>query len=179
MNFVASNFLALANVLLLVGCDSRQTASPPQQSAPSPVATRKPELTRDEVLQRFRERATPDQIQEFERLRAASDKTSGERAVELVLFTLTDDELFKIGITRAVGFPGWAVASSVGAPNVKQAVSRAFEAKGISAMVSCSHGRCSWYVTREQFFSARRALLDVTNMSSNDLAVVEPMFSLQ
>jgi hypothetical protein len=111
-------------------------APPQQQSPPKQSVPRKPGLTRDEVLQRFRERATPDQLREFEQLQVASDEASGMRSLELVLFTLTRDELFKIGITQDRS-SGWAVASCRQTPSVMQVVLKALEPEQISVMASC------------------------------------------
>jgi hypothetical protein len=179
MKINALTSFAIASVIWLLGCGGQPGPSAQQKAAPQQRAVPKPQLTRDAVLQRFRERATAEQLREFEQLRTATDTEGRTRALELVLFTLTRDELFKIGIKQAGGFAGWAVADSSGASNIKQAVSRALEPEGISAMANCGLGRCNWYVPREQFFRARRALLAATNLNGVDLTVDEPMFSLQ
>jgi hypothetical protein len=132
------------------------------------------------VLQRFRERASADDVREFEKLRVLSDVHSQTRALEMVLFTLSPEELSTIGIT-AVGGPekwGWAVAGSRDTGSSTEAVGRAL-ASVPEVMVVGSHGWSGWYVPREHFFRARQAISSVTNLRASDVTIFELRFNLQ
>ena len=171
----------IATGILVAGCGQ---APPPAAtvlfSAPAPTNTA-PTLTHSEVMEMFRSRATPTEVQEFERLSAAGDSGSETRATELVLFKLTDKELFEIGITE-VGQPGrleWGLAWCRGFSDSGRAFEQALSSVGVSAGGVYDLGRSGWYVPREQFFVARRALLAATNLHGIDLTITEPKFSLR
>ena len=103
------------------------------------------------------------------------------RALQAALFKLTDDELFAIGVTK-IHQPGhidWAVAWSSDSDEVSQAIGRALKRVGVGCFASYGHGRAGWYVEREQFFTARRALLDAPDVQRLGVQVVEPRFSLR
>src|ERR1035437_6628264 len=59
-------------------------------------------LPREEVLARFRVRASKEELRRLQELRLSRDLESQERALELVLFKLTSSELFRIGVWQCV-----------------------------------------------------------------------------
>jgi hypothetical protein len=133
------------------------------------------------VLERFRERSSVDEVREFERLRALKDAESQTRALEAVLFRLTDEELFSLGIT-VVAYEGgtdWAVAWSPASHETLQAIDAIFSEAGVRGGVSTSRGRAGWYVPRGQFFRARRALLAALGVRGLGVTVVEPKLTLR
>jgi hypothetical protein len=140
-----------------------------------------PTLSRSEVMEKFRSRATPAELQEFERLSAAGDLSSESRAMELVLFKLTDKELFQIGITE-VGQPDrleWGLAWCRGFTDSGRSFEQTLASVGVSAGGVYGHGYSGWYVPREQFFAARRALLAATNLHGIEFTITEPKFGLR
>ena len=176
-----STAFAIASVLCLVGCCStHQSPGARQQAGPEQPVARQPGLTRDEVLQLFRERATPDQIREFEELRVKTDYDSRERAINLVLFRLEESELGQIGILQSIRPMHWLVAGSPIGLEVNEAISRTLQPEHISAdVVSVNLGILAWAVPREQFFRAQRALLAATNLNALRVIVVKPRFDLE
>jgi hypothetical protein len=139
-----------------------------------------PTLSHSEVLAKFRARSSPAAIHEFERLVAASDSDSQTRAMEAVLFKLTGEELGQIGIsqTEASGHFYWSLATSRGFADDGRAFQQALQSVGVSPSGFMDLGITGWSVPREQFFTARRALLGA-GLHTNEIAVVEPRFSLQ
>ncbi len=177
--FIATGLVATAT-LLLNGC--RQPILP---STGSPVAApiitnRMPSLTRSEVLAKFRERASPAEVQDFERLNAATDADSQTRALEMVLFKLTTDELFRIGITQTeeAGRFHWSLATSTAFADGGKAFEKALARVGVKASGVMELGLVGWYVPREQFFVARRALLGA-DLRANEIRIIEPQFHLK
>ena len=132
-----------------------------------------------EEQRRFRARATHEEIREFERCVAGDDVASRTRAVEMVLFKLTENELYEIGITQVdqSGRTDWSVAWSVDTPEVFFAVVETLESAGIQHGASASLGHIGWYVEREDFFRAQRALLASTEVKRLGVTVVEPRFA--
>jgi hypothetical protein len=103
------------------------------------------------------------------------------RAAELVLFKITSHELFAIGVTQtdhAEGFD-WSVAWSNDSREVRMVIQDTLDRVGIGAWGSCDLGGCGWYVRREKFFQARKALLDSPAVQSLDVQVVTPEFGLR
>src|SRR5579871_2126625 len=97
-----------------------------------------PSLSHKEVMDRFRSRATAEEIRQFDRLTSATDTLSQTRAIELVLFKLKDNELFEIGVTQ-VEQPGhldWCVAWSRDTDDICQAVHDALGRVGLGATAS-------------------------------------------
>jgi len=137
-------------------------------------------LSRSEVIERFRARATPPEIQEFERLTVAADSESETRATELVLFKLRTDELSQIGIyqTESAGGISWFLASSTRFADGGRAFEQALARVGVSPGGTMDLGMVGWTVPREQFFPARRALLSA-GLSTNEITIVEPRFTLR
>ncbi len=168
--------MTAAASLLLSGCGP----PPPVASFPVTPPPLTNTLSRSEVLERFRSRTTPAEIQEFDRLAAATDSDNESRAMQLVLFKLTDKELFQIGITQN-GLPDrpvWGVAVSHGFSDSGRAFERALAGVGVSPSGTMDLGMVGWYVPREQFFTARRALL-AAGLSTNEIEIVEPRFTLR
>jgi hypothetical protein len=100
---------------------------------------------------------------------------------QAALFKLTDEQLFAIGVTQ-VHQPGhidWAVAWSSDSNEVRAAICEALKRVGVGCFASYGHGRAGWYVEREHFFTARRALLDAPDVQRLDVEIVEPRFSLR
>jgi hypothetical protein len=132
-------------------------------------------------MERFRSRATAAEIREFQQLASADDPISQTRATEHVLFKLTADELFKIGITQ-VEQPrsiDWGVACSSDRGDVRNAIHHELSLAGVWAFVSCDLGCAGWYVPREQFFRAREALIHSPSVLARGAQVVTPKFSLR
>ncbi len=160
----------------LIGCGKQKNPPAQKQDKLQQGTERKPELTREEIMQRFKARASSDQLREFARLRAVANAENNVRALELVLSNLSSEDLFKIGITQTQD--SWLVAGSNDKPEVMEAISRVLEPAHISAVASCDVGMCGWYVPREQFFRARTLLLSNTNLNALGVTVVTPRFSL-
>ena len=160
------------------GCCCRR-AEPQQEARDShPVeAPADPSELHADLLARFRERASADEAREYERLAAASDPASRTHAVEMVLFKMSDNELFALGITQ-VKQPGgleWAVAWSTDSEEDFAAIDAALVRAGIRAGGSAGLGRAGWYVPRGQFFRARTALLaDDRVRALETIHVVDP-----
>ena len=178
-----STAVAIASALCLAGCCYRhQSPIASHPAAPSPTAASQPRLSREEVLRRFRERATPDQISEFEQVQVKTDFDSRERALNLVLFRLHEAELVELGILPSIPSRPrhWIVAGSPTGLEVNEAISRALQPEHISAeVVGISHGMRAWDAPREQYFRARRALLADTNLHRLGVIVLKPKFSLE
>jgi hypothetical protein len=139
-----------------------------------------PSLSNIEVMERFSARATVEEIRRFEEMRTASDSDTLHRAMQMVLFKLTSAELTGIGVTQ-VQLPDrhiWCVAFSSDSEQVRQAVHTALDPVGVGAGESCSRGYAGWYVNREQFFTARRALLEAAGLRELGVVVVEPRFAM-
>ena len=138
-------------------------------------------VTSSQAIERFRERSSVDEVIEFERLRALADAESQTRALEAVLFRLTEEELFSLGIT-AVAYKGgadWAVAWSPASAETLQTLDAVFSEAGVRGGASTSRGRAGWYVPREQFFRARCALLAAPGVRALGVTVVEPKLTLR
>ena len=95
----------------------------------------------------------------------------------MVLFRLTDDEIFRIGVT-SLNQAEWAVAWSTDSKKDRTAIERALKPLGISAGGSFGLGRGGWYVPRERFFAAQRALQQSAAVRKLGITVVEPKFQL-
>ncbi len=96
--------------------------------------------------------------------------------LERELFKLSNKELFKLGITQ-VDQPGhidWSVAWSDDSDETLKAILDALKPQQIGALASCGHGRAGWYVTREEFFKARKALLESQAVYQRGVIVVTP-----
>jgi len=125
---------------------------------------------------RFRERATAEEAREFERLHAARNAASRTRAVEMILFRMSDEELYAIGITQ-VEQPGrldWAVAWSTDSAEDLAAVDAALRRADVAGGAVADLGMAGWYVPREQFFRARDALVADDKVRALGIKVVEP-----
>ncbi|MDB5386189.1 MAG: hypothetical protein JWM11_1835 [Planctomycetaceae bacterium] len=98
--------------------------------------------------------------------------------LEFGLFRLNDKELVRHGITQVLSEegPDWVVAWSKSTPEDKKAIRDAIEKTNVSCYGSCGHGRAAWYVPREQFFAARKALSESTEVRSLCIRVVTPTF---
>lgn len=109
------------------------------------------------------------------------DSDTSIRAIQSELFKLTEGELLAIGVTQ-VHQPGhidWAVAWSSDSDEVSQAICRVLNRVGVGCFACRGHGRAGWYVEREHFFTARRALLDDPDVQRLGVQVVEPRISLR
>jgi hypothetical protein len=162
---------------MLTGCEREVAPSPLYSSA---LTNSVPTLSHSEVLAKFRARSSPAEIQEFERLAAASDSGSQTHAMETVLFKLTAEELRQIGIgqTEASGHFYWLLATSRGFADDGRAFQQALQSIGVSPGGVMDLGIAGWSVPREQSFMARRALLGA-GLHTNEITIVEPRFSLQ
>jgi len=174
--------LAVASVLWFVGCCGHQTPRAHQEHAANQTAARQPGLTRNQVLQLFRDRATPDRIREFERLRSKNDPDSQEQALKLVLFQLKDEELRSIGVLPSISLrPNhWLICRAPCGAEVNEALARALQPQRITTeVVGVNLLICVFDVPREDFFRARRALLSATNLNALGVVLLEPMFTLE
>ena len=155
--------ILLLTVLAVSGCRSRDLAMIPS-------------LPADNEQRLFRARATHEEVREFERYAASDDDASRTRAVEMVLFKLTDAELYGIGITQVdqSGRIDWSVAWSTDATEVMGAIVATLERAGIHHDASVSLGHAGWYVAREDFFRAQKALLASIDVKRLGVTVVEP-----
>ena len=132
------------------------------------------------AVDRFRARASAEELREYERLRIATDVSSQDRAMEMVLLRLTEGELFEIGITQTgkSGALEWSVAWSADSPEVIRAVKNALDGAGVRAGASCGRGHCGWYVPCRSFFKARRALLGADKVRALGVQIVTPHVTL-
>jgi hypothetical protein len=89
--------------------------------------------------------------------------------------------LLHVGIaqTEGHGHYFWSLATqykpSTGA---SRAFEQALKGVGIEAGGVMGLGRVGWSVPREQFFTARRALL-AANLLTNEIRIIEPEFQLR
>jgi hypothetical protein len=181
MNTLVTGTTIIAAAILLAGCGQAPQPTATFQISAQALTNATPTLSRSEVMEKFRSRATPAELQEFERLSAAGDLSSESRAMELVLFKLTDKELFQIGITE-VGQPDrleWGLAWCRGFTDSGRSFEQTLASVGVSAGGVYGHGYSGWYVPREQFFAARRALLAATNLHGIEFTITEPKFGLR
>ena len=132
------------------------------------------------MLEKFRARATPSEIDEFERLNTAGGLDNETKAMELVLFKLKTNELYQIGITQIGSDDGafWYLASSTKFADEGKAFERARARVGVSPGGVLELGIVGWTVPRKQFFIARSALLNA-GLSTNEITIIEPRFALR
>jgi hypothetical protein len=143
---------------------------------PLPQALLKPpSLRTGEVMLLFQERSTEKERAAFVQLRPSESM----RATEMMLFRLTPDELFKVGVTQSGSSTDWAVFWSDDSQKTAAAVDRALQPVGIGAGASMGHGRAGWYVEREEFFAARRALLGSPEIRALGHHVVTPQVRME
>jgi len=175
---VSTGLIASA-FLFLDGC--RQPAETlASSSVVAPLVTnRMPTLTRSEVLAKFRERASAIEFQDFERLAATNDPGSQIRAMEMVLFKLTTDELFRIGITQTEHYGRfyWSLATSTSFADGGKAFENALKRVGVKASGVMELGLVGWYVPRDQFFAAQHALLNAS-LPTNEIRIIQQQFNL-
>jgi len=176
---IAATLVLFALGLCLGGCGRRAPVAP-RTPVSAKKSEKRPGFSREEVLQRFRSRVSADQVREFDRLRSFTDSESQSRARAMVLFSLTAEELFSLGVTETQQPRGteWAVAWGLDSEAVSRAVHSALDRAGVVAGGSCDLGYCGWYVPKAQFFQARQALLQASDVRSLDVKVVEPRFDL-
>lgn len=70
----------------------------------------------------------------------------------------------------AEGAVAWSAATEDAADAIRAVLNRA----DVGFSASCGRGRCGWYVAREDFFLARRALLDDHRVRELGINVVDP-----
>ena len=171
----------IAGALIVVSCGRQVAPQPPLFSMPYTSPTNgAPTLSHGEVLAKFRAMASASEIQEFERLSAATDSDSQTHAMEMVLFKLTTEELFQIGINQNEydgHFDWWLATERDGAAD-DRAFWQALRRVGVSPSGFHDLSMVGWSVPREQFFKAHRALLSA-GLNTNEFKICEPRFSLQ
>lgn len=135
-----------------------------------------PIAIRDDLLQGFRRTASADEMQRFEALRTSSIPAERDSALELVLFPLPDDRLYALGITSVdqSGRKDWAIAWTEDRGPKFEAVDHVLRDGGFVSGAFCDLGFCGWYVPREKFFRARRALLADADVARLQVNVVTP-----
>lgn len=138
-------------------------------------------LSHNEVLERFRQRASADEIWQFDRFRRSHNSDDRDRALELVLSKLTWNELERVGIgveimifhpgppAQVYESPGtldigwWDVAgTSLFDGAAAQALRQALERANIPFGESGGPGS-GWWVAREDFLRARKVLITLKN----------------
>lgn len=159
---------------LVTGCG--KPASPAPSYSPE-FQSHAPSLTYEEVLSKFRQRASTNEIQSFEELSKGSETGLSDRALELLLFKLTSDELLRVGITQNGTPPHleWGLASSTRFADGGRAFENALGRVGIQPGGVLDLGIVGWSVPREKFFLARRAILDA-RLNTNEIQIAEPKF---
>lgn len=179
--FIRASLVAIATVML-EGCQPEKPSSGSFPANVPLVQDPLPRLTQAEVLAKFRERASADELRDFNRLSGAADENSRTRATEMVLFKLTGEELSKVGIGQWPVGNGtgelWRVAVEYQASSESQlAFKRALERAGVEPAASLCSGVVGWFVAREDFFKARQALLSA-RLRTNEIRIIEPWFQL-
>jgi hypothetical protein len=163
-------------LVAVAGCCGGGTETQSPDARPVAAAAEPSDLHAD-LLARFRERASAEEVRQFDRLAAASDPGSRTRAVEMVLFKMSDKELYALGITQVqqAGRLEWAVAWSTDSPADLAAIDAALHGAGVEGGAFADLGMAGWYVPREKFFRARTALLaDDRVRALKTVLVVEP-----
>ncbi len=140
-------------------------------------------LSREEVLARFRARASAEELRQVEQLRLAEDAADRERALELVLFKLTGGEWERIGIGVALTVPffgqeNWHVASGQYNEDTWNAIGEELGRAKISLTGVAHCGVMNWWAPKEQFFRARKVLLQARDPRVRACAVPPPRFQL-
>ena len=146
--------------------------------AAPPVQT----LSREEALRRFRSRAPAEEQRRLEQLLASTEPDADTHALELVLFRLTTEELFTLGITQVEQQQSlnWGIAWGRDGTEVGEALTQAAVRAHLTLSISsCDLGMCGLYVPREDFFRARRALLASPELSALHVTVAEPRLHLR
>lgn len=170
-------------VLLGVGCGRPTPLTTNELDSDDKITKSAPRLMLSDadILARFRSRASQEEQQDFDGLVAATDEESRIQALEHVLFKLSTEELFAIGVTASEqsGHISWCVAWSRDTNEEAYAIRSALGSVGVGAFGSCRHGHAGWYVPRQQFFSARRALIDSASVRLLDINVVAPKLKLR
>jgi len=161
--------LVLLLAVPMVCCGKSQSGATSWEASKSQAA----------ILQAFRERASPRDLREFDRLCALGDPVSQTRATEMVLFKLRRDELAKIGVTQVIQDTrvDWAIAWCCYSTETRTAILQAFKRHRVEAFASCGLNRAGWYVAREEFFRAQAILLD-SNVEALGVEIVKPAFRL-
>ena len=121
-------------------------------------------LSREEVLARFRARASSQEVRRLVELRTSRKPEDKDRALELVLFKLTEGELERIGIQQHLVEPHvtpyeWVVAHGSSQDGTERAVYDVLEKAQIHPGGFGWKYSMTWSVPRGQFFLTRRALL--------------------
>jgi len=165
--------LAALATTLLATCACRH----PADSTPAAAA---PQLGADLVAE-YRERAAPAEVRRYEKLAAAPDAESRTHAVEMVLFALSDQELYGLGVTQVQQGDelDWAIAWSTDSEADSAAVEAALRRVGVSGFASCGLGMAGWYVPRDDFFRAQAALLADETVRARRIDVVQPRLTRQ
>lgn len=141
-------------------------------------------LSREEVLARFRARASSEEVRRLAELRTSPKPEDKDRALELVLFKLTEGELERIGIQQLLVQPhvtpyDWVVARGSSEDGTVKAVYDVLEQAQIDSGGFGWRKIWTWSVPMEQFFRARRALLTARDPGVRRCAVPPPKFSLE
>jgi hypothetical protein len=128
-------------------------------------------LSREEVLARFRVRASKEELRRLQELRLSRDPESRERqSVEVV----TDPSLGPV----TVRYP-WVCAAAHSADAIPEAVGVVLSNARIAASCSGNLGMCHWFAPKEQFFRARRALLAAKDPRVRACALPPPQFTFE
>jgi hypothetical protein len=150
----------------------------PGSSAPRPIAY--PVTGTLRLPERYVVEVVPFEFLDFPPTRgmdapaAATDPTAEDQ--ERLLFALSDEQLFARGITSVdqPGWKAWAVAWTEDRGPKFEAVDRVLREAGCAGLATCDLGMCGWYVKREEFFRARRALVADAEVKRLGVFVVTP-----
>lgn len=160
-----------------IGCRGMPHPSSTRPSADVPVPNVSQWLRRQDVDTLLRERSSATHYSQIWKLSADGTSSANQtKALKLALFHLTSEELFRVGITQVEQSDGlqWSVAWSNDSADVIRAVHAALQTANINGFASCGHGRAGWYVSRDQFFEARTALLTSPEVERLEIQVVTP-----
>lgn len=149
-----------------------------QSPSTAPIPNAAQWLSRPDVQFQFRARSTRAAVAEFRQLLSVStDLAAQTRALQMVLFTLSDAELGKLGITQVHQPDGleWSIAWSPDGPAINDAMNDVlYRQSHIAPLGSSDLGQSGWYVPRTQFFQARNALLASPKIQNLPIQVVTP-----
>jgi hypothetical protein len=185
ISIVVRSLVSVCAPLLLVGsgCGKPAPLITTHTDSKSETAKADPQLPQSDsdVVKLFRSRATTDEQKEFDAALANRDEKSQVRAVECVLFKLSIKELFPLGITATAqsGDFDWCVAWSHDTNEVSDAIESALEPVGIGWYGSMGHGHAGWYVRRQDFFAARKALNESAQVPLLGIKIVTPRLKLR
>lgn len=119
----------------------------------------------------------PGSLAIAEQARATEENWQRTREQQALLFGMSDDELFGVGIT-ALDDGSWSIAWSTDSPADVVAITGALARIDVSAGSSFGHGHGGWYVDKRDFFAAQSALKQSKDVRRLGITIVEPRVRL-